>query len=941
MFKFECSSFSKKKKMWHHYLLISALALLANRSVGGLTTTVVTKSEIIPPTIYELLQEHSNADENDTTRFTDADVQFVILDCLNLTELLDVVKINSNLSLIVGKVFRHKYRDFEFHIALNNVECENNQNEEGYSVDERAIETITQKSKVKLIDCKLTVDILMHFGRFMRKLTIENDDKMNIPTINIIQIANDYIADTVVTLNLPHMRNDTLKQFTRPFKGVRDLNCEIKVNQTGTILPFNKLFPELQKISISLQLDLNYSYIDCKLPHLEHLSVKLYLIGRYHKVNEHYEGFLQKNQQIQSINVLGLGTVPEDYIAAISKLSNVEKLTFMNIQVQNQTIHFESIKHFKYRDYFPQTINKFIFPRLETIVMTYDPKLYNKTLEFFENHRNLSKLELKIVSASRVPLRLDELMMELSNLREIILQNFYSIDIFVISKIIQNHENLEKLTFWTRNYRKADIRYAFERFEHEWNIEQSTDEIRLTKKSEAYNCSIDAIEMASNVEVNNTVVIPSLYGLLQENYGGKDGESKFANLNVDVQLFIFNHLNLTELLNVTKNYPKHSSIACETFRTKYQDYVIEISQKTDECDSKGIPYFIPFPAKQSPKSIKIIDCQLAVDVLQHFGNYMNQLSIDDNNNVPHSINNIDRMANEFASESITCLNLHHLRNDTLKQFTKPFKRVRELNCEIEVNQTEHFLRFNEIFPELRKLTLTLRLELNYTYFDCEFSHLKQLVISTNSLNPSDKINVHLVNLLRKNQQIESFELTCIGTIQFDYVRVIGESLLNLVNLTLNNIELGNETLRFESVEHLNFVAFVPYSINRLLFARLKSIQMNYHAKTFNETREFFRNHQNLSKLQLNLYGTDGLIELIANLENLTEITLIGFVSVRVDLIIGIVQNHDSKMTKIEFPIGKFRKTDFKHMHKLFGRDWRLKISKLHYNHASMQRRDLS
>lgn len=678
--------------MRFNYLLILAVLWLANCCSSESMTTVESKSENVPPTIYDLLQ-------NDKIRLADlnTDVQFIMFDRLNLTELIDVVKTDPNLIPIAGEVFRRKHQNYRISIYIppENVKFSNNY-----------MKTV-----------KLCSDVVGYFGNYTTKLSMDIDEKLPRSTMNFDRLINEYASESITILDLKRVRSDTLDQFKLPFKQLKELSLKINVNQTGNILPFNILFPELQKLSITLQLNLNYSFIDCELPNLVNLTLNLNSIPNHKHVNDQFERFLQKNQQIRFVDLLGLGTVPEEYIAAISKLPNIETFSILNIKLKNQTIQFDSVKNFHYKDYFPLSINKFVFPWLETLSTTYEPRLYNQTIEFLRNHRKLNRAQFIIYPMIK-PLRLDEFvadaLTEVPNLNELKLITSNDISIDVITNILQNivvkYEQLNFVfEFQNEKYSLAEIQSLFKQF-NEWNViknERISIPFLIERKKSAYINSSD--EIAPEVKPNVTIpILGDEYS--QHNFDVND-EMKLDNVDADVLRFIFDRLNLIELIFVTKTHPNLSSFAGEAFRRNFGK--IQIALRNDNCKQYAVDIGRTYISMQS---IRIIDCKLAIDVLQYFGQYIHKLTIDNYSiDIPRTKVNFEQLANKYASESIMQLELLDAGDDTMQQFTLPFNKVQELTLEIKGNQTEIVLPLKELFPLVS--TLNLAFEVNADAID--------------------------------------------------------------------------------------------------------------------------------------------------------------------------------------------------------------------------------
>lgn len=162
----------------------------------------------------------------------------------------------------------------------------------------------------------LAENILKHFGDLIKNL----------------YIAEDFTKDIL-----------RRRRCSTPFPEVEYLNVNIK-EVTGDIGSFGQLFPKLRGLSLVLESDIDCSFIDCDLPQLEHLYIRLTNDSR--QCIDQIEQFMRKNGQIKSIE---LSEFPHNFVKVISEvLPIIENLTIPTIDTGNDTVRLENVKHLTY-----------------------------------------------------------------------------------------------------------------------------------------------------------------------------------------------------------------------------------------------------------------------------------------------------------------------------------------------------------------------------------------------------------------------------------------------------------------------------------------------------------------------------------------------------------------------------------------------------------------
>lgn len=247
------------------------------------------------------------------------------------------------------------------------------------------------------------------------------------------------------------------------------------------------------------------------------------------------------------------------------------------------------------------------------------------------------------------------------------------------------------------------------------------------------------------------------------------------------------------------------------------------------------------------------------------------------------------------------LNLNDLNEDTLKQFTVPLPEVEDLSISV-VNVAEVRagpLHLNEVFVNVRRLSLNLDSSVDYSFLDFSYPNLLELNVklSDYSLEYKDQI----FDLLEKNPQIRKFT-----PIYFpeDSVKMINDLLPNLEELTLQKLEIESGTVQFKQLKHLTFLfCHRPRSVDKLVLPKIESLTMGYVPDMFNTWNTFFKNHQHLKRLQIGIFSNKPMdftfVKLISQLPNLNEIVIDGTPDINTETVIQITKYHKD-LTKFEY-----------------------------------------
>lgn len=405
------------------------------------------------------------------TQFMDLneDVLFIIFTNLQAKCLLNVAKSTEKLAKLTAAAFRWRYRDYEIHI----INAQENQSMKcGDSIYDKHL---------YIHDYKLCLSLLEYFADSFKRLEIYNIDMSEHHSNTINRLVNKYAADYVTHLDLQSIKRNTLEQFTVPFKEVQVFNCLSLLHEMRINMQFDKLFPKLQSMKLIMSNKLDYEFINCKLPHLHHLSITFY--EEQFKRRPQIDEVLRKNSQIQRIEVKNF---PFDYVKTINHLlPNIEQISLHGFDTTNDRIHFENVTHFALSKAIPASIDMISFAQLESIKIKYWALNFEEWKSFFQRHQSIIELHLQ-ENFTRMSVKLVSLTAVLPNLVRLSLECREYVSAEDIATVLQTHDKLMHFQFTTLSFSATDFRQLREQFQDDWHIENMYEEwasLAFTRKN--------------------------------------------------------------------------------------------------------------------------------------------------------------------------------------------------------------------------------------------------------------------------------------------------------------------------------------------------------------------------------------------------------------------------------------------------------------------------
>lgn len=404
--------------------------------------------------------------EENIIKITDLsfDIQFLIFSGFKLKDLYKIADAHPNFRAVTADLFRRRYS----HLTMDIRETHSIFAELLFEREE--LET----GKIVFRQIKSALKVLKCFGCVIQKINIVNRQiKANESNI-ISKIINKYGSESLIHLDFGEIKENTFEQFMKPMSKVENLTMTIdKVTKIKIgNLTLNQIFPKLRRLELELNADVDYSFLNYKFPHLEDLEVAV--SGASWKQRDPIEGLLKHNPQIRSIRTF---FVPRDYPKVINKwLPNLESASFQLFDIGNDTVRMEKLKKISIQAV--ESIQNLFLPSVEIIFMKYLPYDFDKWVTFFKNHQSVKKLHLSAERYLNMNFQFIELLENLPELNELNVEGFGEVGkefgVEAITNVLLNHERLTMFRFSIYMYSRDEITTIFERFQHEWNIDQIT-----------------------------------------------------------------------------------------------------------------------------------------------------------------------------------------------------------------------------------------------------------------------------------------------------------------------------------------------------------------------------------------------------------------------------------------------------------------------------------
>lgn len=402
-----------------------------------------------------------------------ADCQWLILKECDLASLISLSQTNMQFSFMVKDILRQKFSKklIIFSVLQFNGKIERDIHEDSDYIKIQHLHTIFK--------------ILKHFGHLIRNLKIQHSTSPNKKLSSVYKFVNMYCSDTLRQLHMTNSFGTFFDQFSKPFRSVKNLTLHgIFDKLSSSQLTFIKMFPAISLLSLDMIQVKDMSWIDCKLPHLEHLDVFIWgdegtLEGFPESATER---LIKSNPQILHI-MLRNATPKLLKLVAIElhELESLELRSYNGSNVENHELIFNTVKVFKTQHGLESVPKNITFNNLEEFQTDGFPKRCSKWIELVEKNKSLKKL--RVIQRYLDNEDVSKLAMANLNLTEISAAFDQKAIGESIIKLVENSKNLRKIkliSFGAELNKSNDIsleEVLQKSFGFEWHIIEKTNDI--------------------------------------------------------------------------------------------------------------------------------------------------------------------------------------------------------------------------------------------------------------------------------------------------------------------------------------------------------------------------------------------------------------------------------------------------------------------------------
>lgn len=245
---------------------------------------------------------------------------------------------------------------------------------------------------------------------------------------------------------------------------------------------------------------------------------------------------------------------------------------------------------------------------------------------------------------------------------------------------------------------------------------------------------------------------------LQRRMGSTNGKLKITDLDVNCLEVMFNHLNISDLLNVADSNETLKRAAGMVFLRRYSEKKIWLHKPRLSINRKLHVY---------SENIMIEDLKTCLQILRCFGDLIGKLEITEEevssdweftekfgiNQIIH--NAIMTYVNDFCSKSLKQFALVMVPKSALNQLKKPFVALETLQL-FSCCLSKNLLSLDVLFPNLQNLSLNFNKVDDATIIQEHWPHLKLFEVNIDRWNIQQK---HVEEMLRVNPKLQSLKIS--------------------------------------------------------------------------------------------------------------------------------------------------------------------------------------
>lgn len=303
-----------------------------------------------------------------------------------------------------------------------------------------------------------------------------------------------------------------------------------------------------------------------------------------------------------------------------------------------------------------------------------------------------------------------------------------------------------------------------------------------------------------------------------------------------------------------------------------------------------------FTAKtfRTSSSLRAHELSLFLNVLKYFGHYIAKLRVNFEDLREEECYRIIEYIDHYTSNTLKELHMDRFKKNHLENIQHPFKNIEVVSFEGKFNKFgSATLDLNELFPNLRALSLENIQVVNKCSIDLEFPHLKYLSIIFGS--PKGLTETDIKPMLINNPQIRNLTT---GRTSMRFLQFISQNLANIEALDLPHLswDYYNDgvELIFQSVKKLSVKVKNDQTPDLLEFSQLTELELNCFPDFSMQCVDYILKYQNLVKLDIvgSTLENGHLSGLNGRLPNLISASVNIWSDVQAETIINFVKSRE-------------------------------------------------
>lgn len=323
-----------------------------------------------------------------------------------------------------------------------------------------------------------------------------------------------------------------------------------------------------------------------------------------------------------------------------------------------------------------------------------------------------------------------------------------------------------------------------------------------------------------------------------------NNKTQFDDLNLDCQMLIFDHFNLSTLVVVAETSKYYQSLAADVFKRNFAKMEIQI--------------FTPFLKHSTifggENYTATQNVDIATKLVRNFGYLIDSLKIGHYSHYDEQTKQINKMINLYCSETLMRISIQSYKENIFDSMKVPFKKVVDVYIDGRYDKLGgQLLNLNDIFPSMHRLFLNYVKISDLTSIELTFSHLQYLHIEIYQYEDIDRIDdAAFKRFIKKNPQIRTMKLLHGSRRSLEFISKFST---NLETLKIKWYDErvpneGRQQIYFGNVKRLEMEHSSQSIPENITFSNLIEFKSDAHPNNCHKWIDFVDQNRNVSILRL-------------------------------------------------------------------------------------------